>query len=75
MAALATGAALVARAVTGRNGLAGLLARRQQRRVVDRLGRKRPYARYIDIAGPWPGERRARVPAITQPLGSQVPTS
>ena len=75
IAALATGVALVARAMGGRDGLAGILARRKRRRLVDRLGRKRPYARYIDIGATWPDEQRVRVPAITQPLGPQTSPS
>jgi len=75
VAALATGAALVARALGGRDGLSGALARRKRRQVADRLGRKRPYARYIDIGAPWPDEKRVRVPAISQPLGPQVSAS
>jgi hypothetical protein len=72
IAALATGAALVARAVSGRDGLSGMLARQKRRRLVDRLGRKRPYARYLEIGATWPSEKRVRVPAISQPLGTQV---
>ena len=75
IAALAAGVALVARAASGRDGLPGMLARHKRRRLVERLGRKRPYARYIDLEEPWPKERRARVPAITQPLGSQMSAS
>ena len=75
IAALAAGAALVARAASGRDGLPGMLARHKRRRLVERLGRKRPYARYIDLEEPWPDERRVRVPAITQPLGSQLSPS
>jgi hypothetical protein len=69
-ASLLAGLALVARAASGREGVARLLpSTRPRRRSADRLGRPRPYERYIDIAAPWPDAKRVRVPAITQPLG------
>ena len=72
LATLALGVALVARAASGRDGIARLLSDRPSRRAADRLGRRRPHERYIDIAAPWPYEKRVRVAAITQPLSQQV---
>ena len=74
VAAVAVGAALMTRAIKGRDGLPGLLAQWRRRRVAARLGRRRPYARYLDIATSWPHEQRVRVPAITQPLDDQLST-
>jgi len=69
-AGLVAGAALIARAATGRDGLVRLLPRNHpRRRAADRTGRPRPYERYIDIAAPWPYAKRVRVAAITEPLG------
>ena len=62
--------ALMARAASGRHGLVQLLPRdHPRRRAADRIGRVRPYERYVDIASPWPYAKRVRVAAITQPLG------
>ncbi len=68
-AGIVAGVALIARAASGRDGLVRLLPKTHpRRRAADRVGRARPYERYVDIAAPWPYAKRVRVAAITQPL-------
>lgn len=66
--ALVAGTALVVRAATGRDGIAKLLRHRFWRRS-DRQLRRRLPQRYIDIAAPWPYDKRVRVAAISEPIG------
>jgi len=68
-AGVIAGVAFIARAASGRHGLVQLLpSDHPRRRAADRIGRMRPYERYVDIAAPWPYAKRVRVAAITQPL-------
>jgi hypothetical protein len=72
-AGVIAGAALIARAAAGRQGLVQLLPKgHPRRRAADRIGRARPYERYLDIAAPWPYAKRVRVAAITQPIRRSV---
>jgi hypothetical protein len=73
LASIAAGAALVYRAATGRDGLGRrLLGSGLSRRAADRLGKPRSPERYIDVAAPWPYEKRVRVSAISHPVGKTI---
>jgi hypothetical protein len=69
----AIGAALVYRAATGREGLFNrLLESAPVRRLRDRRRGRRPNDRFVDIAAPWPYQKRVRVAAISQPVGKTL---
>jgi hypothetical protein len=74
LVSVAIGAALVYRAATGRDGLLGrVLQSTPLRSLRDRRrGRGRPNERFLDIAAPWPYQKRVRVSAISQPVGKTI---
>lgn len=76
LASLAAGAALVCRAASGRDGVVRLLSPTNPLRRLANHGRNlRAAARYVDLAPPWPYTQRARVSAISQPLGESPPVA
>jgi hypothetical protein len=69
LAGVATGAALVYRAASGRDGLARRLAETSLgRRLMGRGAATGSSKRYFDLGAPWPQAQRVRVPAISQPV-------
>ena len=74
LVSVAIGAGLVYRAATGRDGLMGrLLESGPLRSLRDRRqARRRPNERFLDIAAPWPYQKRVRVSAISQPVGKTI---
>jgi len=64
---IAAGLALVYRAASGRDGLAGWWARTPWGRTKTR---RRPLARYLDTVEPY--SKRVRVAAISEPIGKTV---
>lgn len=70
LVALASGAVLVCRAASGRDGLARLWMNPQRgaaARAADRRTRG-----FVDLAAPWPERKRVRVSAISQPIGRTI---
>jgi hypothetical protein len=73
MVSVAIGAALVYRSATGRDGLMSrLLGSTPLRRLRGRRRGVRPNERFLDIAAPWPYQKRVRVSAISQPVGKTI---
>ena len=73
VASVALGTALVVRAASGRDRLArSLLSPRLLSRFIDRRRGPRSHPRFLDIAAPWPYQKRVRVSAISQPVGKTM---
>ncbi len=74
-ASLAAGAALVLRAATGRDGIAGWFTPGPPARGARGRNREPRWPEhYLDLTAAWPERRRARVSAISQPIENTSPT-
>ena len=69
LAWVAAGTALVLRAASGRDGLAGEPAMRRSRGLAGGWRSRSAHERFVDIAAPWPHAERVRVTAISEPVG------